>query len=194
MKPVKVIVSIAFVLFILSGCDELIKKDVDVPITFEVFQEIDIPKTNYEISYFDYDGYFDILSHPDIANAIGTPDKIKNIKITKIQYEFKNFSGNVDAVINGDIILPEESFSSNIPFERMFEIAPVKVAESVLLGELYTLNGDFKKVNEYLTQSTIFEYSFSGVSSRNPVNCLMVMHVFATVTVEASLDYKGNFN
>jgi hypothetical protein len=34
----------------------------------------------------------------------------KKVKITIIEYEFENFQGNVDAVIKGDIIMPEEAF------------------------------------------------------------------------------------
>ncbi|MCG6188072.1 hypothetical protein [Maribellus maritimus] len=195
MKPVKNFVLIGLTLFIVTGCDELIKKNVDVPITFEVFQEIDKQETNEQNPTFSFEGYFDILSHPDVANAIGTPDKIKKIKITKIQYEFRNFEGDVDAVINGKIYLPEEkSVSDPSPEYYTYSIPPVKVAESVLLKELYTLDGYFNKVNDYLTETTVFEYSFHGYSSHYPVNFYMVLHVSATVSVEASIDYKGNYN
>lgn len=195
MKSLKKIIVLNLILILLSGCDELIKKEVDVPITFEVFQEIDKQETSDQEPIFRIEGYFDILSHPDIANAIGTPDKIKKIKITKIQYEFRNFEGNVNAKINGNIYLPEgKSYPNPSPDYYSYTIPPVKVVESVLFKELYTLDGYFNKVNEYLTKTTVFEYSFSGYSSHYPVNFYMVFHVSATVTVEASIDYKGNFN
>lgn len=195
MKSLKTVFLLSASIFILCACDELITKDVDVPITFEVFQEIDIKAdpNPYQMVTFEYDGFYDILSHPDVANAIGTPDKIKKVQITKIKYEYRNFKGNVDAVIRGDVIMPEESFTHNIPFDRMFAMKSVKVAESALFSEQYTLDGNFNKVNEYLSQSAVFEYAFSGVTTHNPVNVITVFKVYATITVEASLDYKGNF-
>lgn len=188
--------TLSSLLFILiNSCDKLATKDIDVPLSFEVFQEISVPTQSYpsKVADFEYDGMFDIFSHPDVTNAIGTRDLIKKIKITKIQYEFKNFSGNTDAVIKGDIILPEESFSSNIPLQKMFEISNVKVAEAVLTRELYTLQGNFNDVNEHLTKSTIFEYGFAGISTHNPVKVWMVLKVSATVTVEATIDWQGNY-
>ena len=195
MKNIRTLALIPVLFFLLNGCDKLATKDIDVPLSFEVFQEIDVPPQSYpsQVADFEYDGMFDIFSHPDITNAIGTRDLIKKIKITKIQYEFKNFSGNIDAVIKGDIILPEESFSSNIPLQKMFEISNVKVADAVLTKELYTLQGNFNDVNEHLTKSTIFEYSFAGISTHNPVKVWMVIKVSATVTVEATFDWEGNY-
>jgi len=59
---------------------------------------------------------------------------------------------------------------------------------------LFTLNGNFKKVNEYLSQEVILEQSFVGTSTHNPGIFRMLVTFTATVTIEASLDYKGSYN
>jgi len=202
MKIVKAVVLLSFTIFILLGCDELIKKNVDVPITFTVTQNATVPAKSdpNKTSEFVSGGEYDILSHPDVAEVIGTPDKIKKIKITKILYEFKNFTGNVDATVSGYFSLPRNTNSSSLfsnlddDIAAIFTINPVNVAEAMLLREQFTLNGNFDEVNDYLSQNAIFQHAFVGSSTHNPAIFNIVLTVSATVTVEASIDFKGNYN
>ncbi|QGY47317.1 hypothetical protein GM418_27715 [Maribellus comscasis] len=197
MKSVKIIVLITFVLIVLSGCDELVKKDVDIPINFNVTQNVVVPGDSdpNKDTEFVSAGEYDILSHPDVANAIGTPDKIKKVKITEIFYEFKNFSGNVDADITGNFVFPKDTkLSFDYDTEEQFYIGPVRVANADLFNELYTLDENFDNINSYLSTATIFYHAFIGSSTDNPAIFDIVLKVSATVTVEASLDFEGNYN
>lgn len=198
MKNIKTLILLTAVLFIFTSCDELVKKDVDVPITFTLIEQIAVPEDSDPKAENKYGvgGSYDILSHPDVANVIGTPDKIKKIQITKIRYEFDNFKGNVDAILSGVIGLPTKNGSGYLGsyIDSYFEINPVNVAEANLLSNQYTLNGDFSKVNEYLSENVELQYAVMGVSTHNPVNFNIVLTVSATVTVEASIDFQGNYN
>ena len=140
-------------------------------------------------------GTYDILAHPDIANVIGTPDKIKKVKITAIKYGYSNFSGNVDGMISGVIGLPDTQTSylgSHIG--SFYEIDIVNVAESDLLERQFTLKGDYTSVNDYLTENVEMQYAFMGRSTHNPMLFDIVLNITATVTVEASIDFEGNYN
>lgn len=198
MKSIKTIIFLIFLAFILNGCDELIKKDIDVPITIRLVERVTIPEDSDEDAknVFSAGGKYDILSHPDIANVIGTPDKIKKVKITKIKYGYTNFKGNVDAIISGVIGLPTNSGSGYLGsfIEAYFEIKPVNVAESALLSNQYTLNGDYSKVNEYVTNNVELQYAIMGNATKNPAIFDVVFNITATVTVEASIDFEGNYN
>lgn len=196
MKTLQSIVLLLLTFLLFSGCDELITKNVDVPVYFEVFTEIDVQgdtSPDKDVKFI-VGGEFDILSHPDVANAIGTPDKIKKVKITKIQYNYKNFVGNVDAVLSGTISMPRITKSSDEDIVKEYTINPVKVSESILINEQFTINGNFDGVNEYLAKEAKFQYAFVGISSHNPVNVWMVIKVTAEVSVEASIDWQGNYN
>ncbi len=199
MKSMKLIFIAIVAMFIFSACDELIKKDVDVPITFTVSSSMAIPEDSdpNATNAFGNSGSYDILSHPDVANVIGTPDKIKKIKITKIVYEFNNFSGNVDAtVVNGTIDLitilnPDKYDGSGLSH---FAFSTVNVAKATLLKEQFVLNGNFDGVSDVLSQEAIFFYRIGGTSTHNPAIFNIVLTVSATVTVEASIDFQGNYN
>lgn len=185
-------------MFVFNGCDELIKKDVDVPITFTVTERIAVPEDSdpKAKNTFTAGGKYDILSHPDIANVIGTPDKIKKVKITKIEYKFENFSGNVDAILSGEIGLSSINAQGymGVNIGAFFEISPVNVANANLLSNRYTLNGDYNDVNDYLTQYVELQHAVIGVTTHNPAIFNIVLQVTATVTVEASIDLQGNYN
>lgn len=198
MRNLKTILYLSTVLFVFNGCDELIKKDVEVPITIRLVERVTVPEDADEDAknVFSAGGSYDILSHPDIANVIGTPDKIKKVKITEIKYGYTNFKGNVDAIISGVIGLPTNNGSGYLGsfIEAYFEIKPVNVAESVLLSNQYTLSGDYTAVNEYLSQNIELQYAIMGNATKNPMIFDVVFNIEATVTVEASIDFEGNYN
>jgi hypothetical protein len=194
MKTIQSLFISSILCFVFAGCDELIPKVIDVPVSFELIQEIEVPESNNYLSYFEYDGYFDVFWHPDVQNVIGTRKQLLDLRINKIQYEFKNFKGNVDAVIRGDLILPKPSdITETRTVDVLYEIPDIKVAEADLFNEIFTFKGNYDKVNDYLYQTLKFEYSISGVSTRNPVNVYMVIKVSATVSVEAELSLAENF-
>jgi len=200
MKSLKTVFFLSASIFIFSACDELITKNIDVPIKFNVIQNIKVDGGTdpNESTKFITAGEYDILTHPDIADVIGTPDKIKKIKITEIVYEFYNFTGNLETILSGDFVFATNPYvPGDLNYKpkglAYFDIQPVNVAEAWILREQFKLEGDYEGLNEYFTKKTFLHYGIEGYSSHNPAKFDIVLTVSATVTVEASLDFEGNF-
>ena len=72
MKSMKLIFIAIFAMLVFNGCDELIKKDVELPITFTVTERIAIPE-DYDPkaeNKFAAGGTYDILSHCQTQDEI----------------------------------------------------------------------------------------------------------------------------
>ena len=190
MKLFKIVSLIFASAILLAGCDKIAVKNVQLPVSFKVSQKIVIPEDldgNPDNSFL-VGGEYDILNVPEVAEVAGTPEEIKKIQITKIQYRFSNFSGNVDAVVSGELLLPQEKVTSYDDIIVRFSIKPVNVANSVLLGELYTFDGDYAGVNEYLSKNSEFQFAIEGQTSRNPAIFNMELIVSAVVTTDVSIN------
>ena len=152
---------------------------MDVPVTFVVVVEDSaVPEdASMDGGSFSAGTQFDILANPEIADVIGSPDQINSIRLTNVQYEYFNFSGNVDAVINGEIV-----FTGGATFQT----ESVNVANADALGELFTLSG----VNN---TSISFENGMvvaltTGTSTADPAIFDTRLTISAVVTVEVNIN------
>jgi len=175
---------------VMSSCDEedvkefLEDPELDITTNFVLPVAVDIQPLSdpdQSVSFFEGTAY-DIISNPQIAEEIGEPDRIKKVVINSITYEFKNFTGNVDADVGGFIALPgpDGDVSYNVP--------TVNAAEADLFGTLYNLEGNFSPVNQRVSELKAIGLVFSGNSSHNPVDFTFEVIINATVTVEVNLD------
>ncbi len=192
MKSFKINILLFAAAIFSGGCDELAVKNVQVPVSFKLSEKIVIPENSdpNAVSTFISGGQFDIVSLPDVADVAGTPANIKKIKIDKIKYEFSDFSGDTDAVVTGELLLPTMKMTSEINVENAahFAIDPVKLAEASPQKEQFTIDENFDEVNEYLSKNTTLQYAFRGSSTHNPVSVNIVLTVSVLVITDVSLN------
>ena len=188
MKKVSLIISLA-VLLIVTGCDkvkELIDmQEIDVDTSFVVsfpFGISAMPNPATPVNFGRSMGY-DILSNPDVADRIGSPDQIKKVVINSIQYEYRNFTGNVDANLSGQFVFEPGPQGNNF-----FMTETVNLANSDLLGTIYTLQGNFEDISERISQDRSVFFTSSGTSTHNPAGWIIDVIFTATVTVELNAD------
>lgn len=181
-------------LFITLGvcisCDELeeLLEDREVTVTTSYVNtiSIDSPMTSNpddDVS-FQAGGGFDFLNNADVAEVIGTPEQIKKIEIVSIKYEYKNFSGNVDAKTKGSYFYLATEFMNG----ETFPVQNENVAEADLLGSVFNLSGDFSQVNSFITDGKIFSYVYSGSLTDNPAVFSVEVTITAKLTLEVNLD------
>lgn len=174
----------------LNSCDEedvlefLEDPELDITTNFVMSVGVDIQPLsdpNQPVNFFEGTAY-DIISNPQVAEEIGEPDRVKEVVINSITYEFKNFTGNVDADVNGFISLPgpDGDVSYSVPI--------VNAAEADLFGTRYNLEGNFSPVNQRVSELKAIGLIFSGTSSHNPADFIFEVIINATVTVEVNLD------
>lgn len=177
-------------LFFLSSCDDIqdaldnIENEVDITTNFVIDIPVAIPDQNDpEIStvFTEYGG-FDLLSSPEIAEKVGTPEQIKKVTINSIQYEYENFSGNVDAIVDSEFRFRD---INNDPAD--FSTPPTNVANADLVGDLFTLNGDFSSVSEKITEEKVIIIIYRGNCSHNPAIFNTRVYINATVTLELDI-------
>ncbi len=128
-------------------------------------------------------GFYDVLSNPQVAEEIGEPDRIKEVVINSITYEFKSFTGNVDAEVEGELRLPVNAVAN-----QDYYMPRVNAAESDLFETVYSVSGGFETVNSFISNSKVVEVTYVGAASHNPVNFTLEVIINATVTVELNLD------
>ena len=188
MKKISLITAVV-VLIICTGCDKakefLDMQEIDVDTSFVVSFPFGIsamtdPATP---SIFGRSMGYDILSNPDVAEYIGNPEQIKKVVINSIQYEYRNFTGNVDASVSGGFI-----FESGPQGNNFFMAETVNLANSDLLGTIYTLQGNFDDISERISQDRRVFFTSSGTSSHNPAGWIIDVIFTVTVTVELDAD------
>lgn len=190
MKYFKIPLLFCFCL-VLNSCDEddildfFEDPEVDVNVNFVVPVQINSPTLSFPTQRVEFarTGAYDVLAHPQVAEEIGEPERIKKVVINSITYEFINFSGNVDAEVEGELRFPIGPLT-----EDNFYMPSVIAAESDLFGTVYTINGNFENVNAYITNSKFVEFTYRGAATHNPVNFTLQVIINATVTVELNLD------
>ena len=182
----------SFLLITPIGCDlleEAADRELDVPITFTLPLDVAVAEiagsmdmgTSFESSF----GVFDVLSAPEVSSRIAEPDAISKIRVTRATYEYQNFSGNVDAVMEGNIGFGTGGIGGLIEF--MTE--PVNVANADLIGDQFTLNGDFETLSDRLTNgNSVVAAIYRGNCSHNPVIVQVLVTVDAVITVD--LDFS----
>lgn len=176
-------ISIALFFILIIGCDEvedIINQEVtvnssfvvDIPITVVESNDPNFPDFGRGVSY-------DVLSNPDVVELVGTPDRIKKIVINSVRYEYRNFTGNVDTDINGQFV-----FSTGANSGEAFPTPLVNVAQADLLGDIFTLSGNFEAVSETATNQKKVDFSYAGFASDNPASFIVQVIISADITVE----------
>jgi len=191
MKNQSKYVLLGLALFTLIACDvieDIVEQDIDIPVTLVLDLDIIVPE-NAEApstprSFFATPNAIDVLNIPEISDRFGTPEQIQGIRITNVQYEYRNFSGNVDAVLSGSF----NFFGGSPNTETFYPAEPVNAAEADLLGDRFNLNGDYSPINEVLETTTVFAVGYDGLTSHNPVIVGVRLTISATVTGTIDID------
>lgn len=174
---------------IVSSCDELedaIDKEVDITTSYTNSVTLDVLSENdpaMEIPFQASNG-FDLFNNADVAEVIGTPEQIKKIQIVSIQYEYRNFSGNVDAKTKNSYFFLGTAFMDG----QSFPVADQNIAEADVFGTRFNVSGDFSRVNDFITEGKIFTYLYNGSVTHNPVNVVVEITLTLKLTVEVNLD------
>ncbi len=173
-----------------TSCDELeeLIEDREVTVTTSYVNTINInsPMTSdpeEDVGFQEGNG-FDFLNNADVAEVVGTPEQIKKIEILSINYEYKNFSGNVDAFTKGARFFIATQFMNG----EYYPVQDENVAQADLLGAVFNLPGDFSAVNEFITNGKIFSYVFSGGLTDNPAVFNVEVTITARLTLEVNVD------
>ncbi|MEO0571467.1 MAG: hypothetical protein AAF039_07150 [Bacteroidota bacterium] len=192
MKRILQYMAVSVLLITQIGCDlleEASDRDLDIPITITLALDVAVAEaagsmdvsTSFESSL----DVFDILSAPEVSSRIAEPDAISRIRVTGATYEYTNFSGNVDAVMEGNIRFGSGGIVGLVDFAT----APVNVANADLLGDRFTLDGDFENLSNKLTNGiSAIAAVYEGNSSHNPVLVQVLVTVNAVITVD--LDFS----
>ncbi|WP_353776877.1 hypothetical protein [Winogradskyella sp. 3972H.M.0a.05] len=188
MKPLKYILLLGIV--ILFNCDELkdaLPNEIDITTTYVNTINVSTPLISgdpeADVSFQDA-AAFDFLNNPDVAEYVGTPEQIKAIQILNIQYEYKNFSGNVDAESLNSFFAIATAFMA----VDTFPVANTNFAESDAFGTLFTVTGDFSNVNEFISESKVFSSVYGGTSTHNPADFSVEMTITVRLTLEVNPD------
>ena len=191
MKSTKYLFLFVLVPLLFCSCEEddltdfFSDPEIDINTSFAIPLTIDEganPDPNEMVGFGQIGGY-DILTNPDIAEQVGEDDRIERVVITSVTYEFRNFSGNVDANVQGTMEFPVGSGPNEV-----YNMPSVNAAESDLLENVYNLNGDFTSVSERITESKNVVFSYSGTSTHNPVSFILEVIVNVRVTVRLNID------
>ncbi len=184
-------VLLGLMLFTLMACDvieDIVEQDIDVPVTFVLDLDIIVPENaeapNTPTSFFAVPNAIDVLNIAEVSDRFGTPEQIQSIRITNVQYEYRNFSGNVDAVLSGSF----NFFGGSPNTEVFYPTEPVNAAEADLLGDRFNLNGDYSPINEVLETTTVFAVGYDGLTSHNPVIVGVRLTISVTVTGTLNID------
>ena len=170
------------------SCDELeelVPDEIDITTSYVSNLNISSAMTNDpdESVMIQESFAFDFLNNSDVTEHVGTPEQIKRIEIVSVKYEYKNFSGNVDASSNCSLGLARGFMSLDF-----FEVTDTNFAEADLFGTLFTLSGDYSQVNDYVSDSKLFGGVYTGSSTHNPVDFTVEVTVTARLTLEINLD------
>ena len=186
MKTIKsFLVLVLFISLILScdAVDELLSRDIDVPVSFVIdINNLSVPEDSSADNFFARTVDYDLLSNPDVADAIGTPEQIKKIIFNSVQYQYRNFSGNVDASVSGEI-----EFWASFNSTYYFNTQPVNVSVASFTTELFNLQGA-QGVNLQIDDNGYVSASYRGSSTAKPILFDTRVFVNATVTVEVNLN------
>jgi hypothetical protein len=185
MKKINTLLFLILFIAPLLSCDELndaLAGEVDLPISFIIdINNLAVPEDSSPDANnsFDGSGLFDVLSNPDVADAVGTPEQVKKIVLNSVEYQYRNFSGNADAVVSGQLILANNSQS--------FNTQPVNVAQasltSMITKESFNLPGAQGATVSLWDESSI-QFIYQGTSTANPLTFDTRLIISATVTVE----------
>ncbi len=187
MKTNQILTLILFCL--LFNCDELeelLSEEVTITSTYTDIITIDVlsePDPNTAIS-FQEGGGFNLRNDPKVKDIIDNPEQIKKVEIDRVKYEYKDFSGNVDANTVGSAFFISTAFMD----AQNFPIANQNIAEADLFGTRFDLNGDFASANNFLTKEKLLSYIYKGKVSHNPAFFRVEVTITVRFTIEVSLE------
>jgi hypothetical protein len=188
MKTIKYILTLILFITPLVSCEnieDLLEGEIDIPVTFVIdINGLAVPENSdpNAPNFFIGSAIYDILSNPNIADVIGTPEQIKKIVINSLQYQYRNFAGNVDAVISGEM-----KFIVSGNQLQSFNTLPINVAEASFTTEQFDLQG-IEGVEISLNNNGLVAVSHSGTSTFNPIIFDNRLIINATVTVDVNID------
>lgn len=186
----RILLMVLVMSFSFSSCDEeevirsLFPDEVDIPITFAfTINDIAVPKDSdpNATNSFSRIASYDLLTNPNITDQAGTADAIKKIVITDAKYEYRNFSGNVDAVASGSF-----QFLSLGRDSPLLTTVPANVAAASATSELFPINN--APGIELNPGDGVIGVLYAGSTTANPVVFDTWVTVSATVTVSPDID------
>jgi len=185
MKTIKSFLVLILIISPLLSCeeaDELLAKDLDIPISFVVdINNTNVPDDPNEDADNRFRGYgeFSVLSNPDVAKNISKPERIKKLILNSVKYQYRNFSGNEDAFVNAALGFHKSGLDS----PELFDTGSYNVAQVSLSGESIDIE-DAQGFKMPLDSRGHFNVSYDGYSSANPLIFDTRLIITATVTVE----------
>jgi hypothetical protein len=183
MKCIKYIFIQVLILFCLTSCEDPIETEIDIPITFVVTLDTGIPEDPINpgsSASFMSSASYDLFNNPEIVDAVGTPDRIKDVRVTSVSYEYMNFSGNVDADVSGLM-----GFYNNSGISTAFETETINVANADLLGNQFDLAVSSESIARSLN---VINVAYQGMSSASPANFDTKLRISLIVTVLVSTE------
>ena len=192
MKTIKSFLVLILIISPLLSCedlDEILVQEIDIPLSFVIdINDISVPddqSPDAENTFLEL-GNYRISNNPDVDKYIHSEEQIKKIILNSVRYEYRNFSGNVDAIASGEIEFEAETYDTNNGKDVSLAIQPVNVAEASLSTELFNLQGAQGVSIPFDNVDGDINFVFLGTSTANPLIFDARFTVNVTVTVEVN--------
>ncbi len=172
------------------GCDELeelLEEEIDVPISFQGFLHVEsatVGDPSDPVSITSDFAVYNFENDPEVAELLGDPSEITEIKIKRIRYLFQNFEGNSDANVVGGF----EALIGPVGGTQIFDGVQTHLESADANNTLFLLEDDFSNLNEHMTEFHSIGIRYVGSASDNPVIFDVDITVEAVVTIKPDLD------
>jgi len=167
------------------GCEalnDLTEQEVDIPITVFVNLAVAVPfdedpDTPFKFPFSSKSSY-SLLNDPVVSNAVDNPEDIVRLRINLVRYEYRNYIGEIEVSAYGDIqiVKPGTVYSYATPQKN--------IAEADFANTIFTLEGDYATVDNFLSSDKSFEVYHEGTANANPAQFDTYITIDATVTVQ----------
>jgi len=170
-------------LFLCHGCDdteELFEEEIEVETTFITALKINVPKDALRdaVQFQSSIGFWNFREDTNVEEYLGSPDEI-----TAVRYFYKNVMANEDAFVEGEMILVVGQGGS-----EEFDSVINRLKQADENSTLYTLEAEFSKVNNALSQIDVFAFYYRCSVSDSPVSFTTNVSITAEVTIKPNLD------
>lgn len=188
LKLLFVVIVFCSIFFSCDELEELLFEEVQITRSFtQTFLIEGLSEENPEMGFLrSASGGVNFSSNLKVDGIEIPKDQIKKIEISSFEYEYSNFSGNVDAKASS-------TFFIDIRFNQASEIyntPDYNVAESDLFNNEYKVTGDFTEVNEFMTKTKTIEYRHSTAVSHNPARFDIKIKTTVKITVSLPTDIE----
>ncbi len=180
MKKIKPFLLLVLFFGSILSCDELdelLSEEIEITRSFTGTASINYDEFDVEFSETGSVN-FNFITLEANGQMINS-DQINKIEIQSVKYEFKNFSGNVDAVTIGSYFTLGSTEGN-----QDFLVEDTNVAQADLLGTLFNVPANFGIVNDFMKDSKVFVYTYGGSLSDTPA----IFDVEFTVTVKIFIE------